>query len=425
MKQLILSLLIIAAAPALRGAAAANVPPELLQWQDWVLRTHPQAQCPFIAGADHGRRCAWPGTLELDINDAGAEFVQHWTLYGRGQIPLPGDKLHWPAQVENNGRAAAVIQVNDRPVIQLEPGQYRITGKFTWQERPQFLQVPVETGLLQLHLNGASVPWPNRDGAGRLWFKAPAAELAGGAQGDSVQVQVFRRIRDGIPITVDTVLRLVVSGKPRELLLGRLLPGDSEPERFNSALPARIENDGMLRIQVRPGNWSLNLSSRFRGNITQLSMDRRSDDWPQQEIWSFMADPLLRGVKLSGPAAVDPSQLDVPPGWSKLPTYLMNPGTSLKFEQQYRGDVAPAANQIRETRTLWLDLDGAGATVTDHLSGTMYQGWRLAVQPDIALGRVTIDGEPELVTRLGQDRGRGDTRQPAQRRGGVAPEWLS
>jgi len=400
-KQLILFIMTTLMAASVFGATD-QAPAELLQWKDWVLRNHPDVDCPYIAGAGNTRRCVWPGTLQLNVNGQGADFVQQWEVAGRSRVSLPGDQQHWPAQVENNGRAAAVLDVGNTPVVQLDPGQYRITGRFSWENRPQFLQVPPETGLISLNIDGAPVPWPNLDADGRLWFKAPAADREDSG-GDSVQVQVFRRIRDDIPIAMDTELRLVVSGKPRELVLGRLLLADSAPVRFDSALPARIEDDGMLRIQVRPGNWSLNMSSRFTANIPRLSMEKKSKDWPDQEIWSFVSNPRLRGVKLSGTPAVDPSQLDVPPDWSKLPTYLMDPGTTLNMEQQYRGDVSPAANQIKLARTLWLDFDGAGATVTDRLSGEMHQDWRLSVQPEMQLGRITVDGNPELVTRLTQD----------------------
>lgn len=407
MKRLILLLLSAVLAPTLHGATTGPAPAELLQWKDWVLRSHPDAACPYIAGAGNDRRCFWPGTLELNINANGADFMQQWVVYGRGRVPLPGDPQHWPAQVENNGRAAAVLDSHNAPVLPLEAGPHRITGKFNWRQRPQFLQVPPETGLIALSIDGTPVPWPNLDGNGRLWFKAPAADQEGGARGDSVQVQVFRRIRDDIPIAMDTELRLVVSGKPRELVLGRLLLTDSTPVRFDSPLPARIEEHGMLRVQVRPGNWSLTLASRFTSNVARLSMERRSDAWPEQEIWSFVSNPLIRGVKLSGAPAVDPSQLDLPAGWSDLPTFLLNSAAGLVIEQQYRGDVSPTANQIKTARTLWLDFDGAGATLKDLVSGEMHQGWRLAVQPEMHLGRITIDGVPELVTRLDEDGGEG------------------
>lgn len=384
------------------ASAAVSPPEELNKWKAWLLEEHPDIDCPGLGSEASQKSCAWPGTLNIRITRTGADFSQTWTVYGETWLDLPGDAQRWPQGVELNDKAAAVLEHDNRPALFLKPGRYRITGAFRWQERPQYLQIPQETALMKVSVDGKELDRPNIDQSGRLWFKRPGVEEAA-KKGDSVKVEVFRSIHDGVPITMDTVLRLAVAGKPRELLMGRLLLEDSEVTRFNSPLPARIEDDGQLRIQVRAGTWAVNLSSRFTGNVSQLKMEQKSADWPKQEIWSFTASPNLRGVKITGVQALDPSQLDMPGGWGKLPTYLVEPDSVFTLEEQYRGDVAPSANQIKSSRTLWLDFDGQGATVKDDLSGQIYQGWRLSVQPSMQLGRVTVNGDPQLVTRLGKD----------------------
>ena len=106
-----------------------------------------------------------------------------------------------------------------------------------------------------------------------------------------------------------------------------MLLAESEATRFHSDIPARIEQDGLLRIQVRSGTWIVKLSSRFTGNLSKLKMEHATEDWPHQEIWSFKSAPLTRGVKITGVAGVDPSQLNLPRGWPKnwkeLPTYII------------------------------------------------------------------------------------------------------
>jgi hypothetical protein len=47
-----------------------------------------------------------------------------------------------------------------------------------------------------------------------------------------------------------------------------------------------------------------------------------------------------------------------------------------------------------------MDFDGKGYTLHDQINGTMTRGWRLSASPTLALGRVSIDGEPQFITTL-------------------------
>lgn len=384
--------------------AANTAPPsELNKWRSWVLDKHPDIDCPRLDSQASNRRCAWPGQLNINVNRSGVSFSQSWQVYGESWLSLPGNQQHWPADVAINNVSAAVLEHNNLPAIRVQAGQHKITGKLEWQERPQFLQIPTDSALINVNIDGEALAWPNIDNNGRLWFKRVDANADDAKKGDSVKVEVFRRIDDGVPITMQSILRIVVSGKPRELLMGKLLLDNSEATFFQSNLPARIEADGSLRIQVRAGSWQVRLDSRFTTNVDALKMLQATDDWPEQEIWSFNSAPNTRGVKISGVDALDPSQLDMPDKRHNLPTYLVEKDSTFKIEQQYRGDVAPSANQVKANRIVWLDFDGSGATIKDSLSGVMNQDWRLSAQPQLQLGRVSVDGQPQLVTRMQAD----------------------
>jgi hypothetical protein len=111
----------------------------------------------------------------------------------------------------------------------------------------------------------------------------------------------------------------------------------------------------------------------------------------------------LRRVKVSGASTIDPSQIDLPEGFANLPTYLLQENNELVLEQQDRGDARPAANELSLEKTMWLDFNGDGATVRDIIRGRMSQNWRLDAAPDLALGRATVGGEPQLITHIKKD----------------------
>lgn len=389
-------------------AVAAN-PAALDSWKPWLREQHTQIDCTRLATSIEQQRCVWPGKLELALNDNGGSFAQTFLVSGKSWVALPGDLAHWPQRVEVNGRIAAVLEREQQPMLLLEAGNYTVRGAFNWDQPPQHIAVPTTTGLIAVTRNDkpfAQMP----DASGRLWLKSEQAAAASAS--DAVKVEVFRKIDDGIPREIHTVVRLSVAGKARELLLGRLLLPDMEPLSFSSPLPARIEDDGRLRVQARAGEWEIALRARLRGDINRFTMQRMDDAWPTQEIWSFAAHPELRRVKVGGAASVDPSQIDLPENFGNLPTYLIEPNTVLVLEQQARGDAAPNANALSLQKTVWIDFNGDGATVRDEIRGQMHQQWRLDTQPGVLLGRASVNGEPQLVTTLNKETSGVEIRDP-------------
>ena len=378
-------------------------PNELNQWTEWILNEHHEIQCIPLGAEAEKWQCAWPGKLKIDVNSTSATFEQGWQVYSESWIVLPGNQEHWPVDILVNEEPFSLLEHNGYPALHLPIGKHRITGKFTWAQIPQYLKIAENTALIEVAIAGERQRWPNIDSNARLYLKDSITTDINAEKNNRVDVEVFRKLIDGVPVSMETILNLKVSGKPRELQLGRFLLANNEVTRISSPLPARIEDDGGLRIQVRAGNWTVSVHSRFTENPEQLAMERSSKDWPTQELWSFAAAPSIRGVKLEGAPSIDPSQLNLPDAWKKLPTYLIETDSLLTLHEEYRGDAAPSGNQISNTRTLWLDFDGTEATVKDTLNGVMHQDWRLTTHPDMRLGRAAVNGIPQLVTRMDEN----------------------
>jgi hypothetical protein len=114
----------------------------------------------------------------------------------------------------------------------------------------------------------------------------------------------------------------------------------------------------------------------------------------------FEAAPTLRVVTVDGLASVDPQQTTLPDDWKRLPAYLLAPGATMTLTEKERGDAVPPPDQLALGRRLWLDFDGGGITVEDSLNGAFRSSWRLAMGPSEKLGRVTVGGVDQFVTRL-------------------------
>jgi hypothetical protein len=385
--------------------APADAPKPLQPWVSWVLHGDKEYYCPFDyngpGGADSPQACHWPARLNLELTDQGGEFSQEWTLYGEGWLSLPGSAKHWPQEVKVNEKKQVVTDRGGVPSVFLSAGLYVINGKFAWDKRPEFLQVPATTGLLNLRLNGQPVAIPELDEEGRLWLRQRGEKSDEAAEEDRLQIEVFRHALDDIPLRLTTRLELDVAGQAREVLLGPAVGADYTPMTLDSPLPARLEADGRLRVQVRRGSWAITLAARHQGETKQIAAPKAENaEWPEEEVWVFAAQNHLRMVQVSGAASVDPQQTGLPQEWRGFPAYLLKTGESLQLEEKRRGDPEPAPDQLSLQRRFWLDFDGGGYTVQDRVSGSMSRSWRLDMAEPNLLGRVAVDNQDQLITHL-------------------------
>lgn len=389
-----------------RAASAADpldpkaVPDPLKPWTAWALDGKDEYACPgFQAHADLSR-CIWPSRLELALGEHDGHFTQRWHLDAKRWVPLPGDEKRWPSDVKVGGGAAVVIVRGGAPSVLLERGDRTLTGAFAWDALPESIHVPPETGLLALTVRGAPVASPNRDADGTVWLQKAATNQ----EGDTLELVVHRKVTDGVPVTLTTRIELHVSGKNREELLGKALPDGFVPMSMESPLPARIEPDGHVRVQVRAGVFTIEIAARSMGVVGALSRPDPQGPWRDgDEIWVFEANADDRVVTVEGFPSIDPQQTTLPEAWKRLPAYPMKLGATLTFIEKGRGDADPPPNQLTLKRTLWLDFDGSGYTVHDTLSGALNRDSRLTMLPPTVLGRVSIAGRDQFITHMDDD----------------------
>ena len=396
--RLILPLMFLVGAWPAVAMDAKELPDVLKPWVSWALMDQPDYRCPFLYRDFQQKYCSGSGPLTLALEARQGRFSGVWTLYRADWVHLPGDEQHWPQQVTIEQKPAVVVEQQGRPVIWMPAGRYAIEGRFFWDKLPDRLAVSEDSGLIQLSVNGQSLAYPRIE-QGALWLlaqPAPSSEL----EQNSLDLQVFRQVIDDNPLQVLTRLELNVSGVTREMTLPHaLLPGFI-PIKLDSPLPARIEPDGRLLLQVRAGHWMIDVHARHSQALTQLELPIEDPDWPESELWAFQAMPALRLVEIEELPAVDASQTNMPAEWRQLPAYQIQQGQRMVFKLIRRGDPEPEPNQLSLQRKLWLDFKGGGYTVSDHIQGKMTRDWRLNALPELTLGQVLLNQQNQLITQL-------------------------
>ena len=402
---------------AASAPAQDRIPAQLEGWRDWVLHGEAFRRCPFLGNSSGAtaeeRICAWPGRLALTVGEEGARFSESWVSHTPGWIPLPGDDEHWPREVRLNGAPAAVVNRSGVPSVRVGDGTLALAGRFEWSRRPETLKVPDAIGLVSLTVNAHAVELIERtDGA--VWLGPQhSVDVA-----QHLTVQVYRRLSDGIPVTLQTRLELEVAGVVREETLPAVLPRGFVPMALDGPLPARLDPDGQLHVQVRAGTYTVTISARAESEARPtaeamtLTVPARPAPWPRQEIWSYAADPRLRVAALEGADPIDPTQANVPAEWREDPSYRVLAGEAVRLVERARGASALEANHLRLARTLYLDFSHAGFTVIDDIAGTMRTGWRLDMQAPYRLMHASSSTGSLLITEAPEARTGVEVRDP-------------
>ncbi|MBX3231973.1 MAG: hypothetical protein KIT84_12405 [Labilithrix sp.] len=385
-------------------AGAAPIPEPLKPWAEWALHGKEDALCPTLQGVTGGApQCAWPARLELVLDEKRGTWKQAWHVDAKRAVPLPGDDKRWPLDVTVDGKRAVVVPQGGVPSVELEPGDHVVAGVFAWDSLPESIQVPPETALLSLALRGKAIDEPNRDAKGTVWLqKTLTAE-----EGERLDFVVHRKIVDEVPLLLTTRIVLNVAGRNREVLLGKVLPPGFVPMAIDAQLPARVEPDTRLRVQARPGTWTIEVVARSEGPVATIERPKPEGPWREgEEVWVFEARTNLRLVDVQGVSAIDPQQTSLPDEWKKLPAYPLALGSKLQLVERRRGDAEPPPDHLTLVRTMWLDFDGKALTVSDELGGNLRRASRLEMLAPTTLGRVAIDGKDQFITHLETDAAR-------------------
>jgi hypothetical protein len=400
---LFLCTLLCAAAARADGPIDPKAIPEPLRpWTAWALHGKADSLCPTLHGVGT-MQCTWPSKLELGLDEKRGTFRQSWHADARRWVPLPGNDKRWPLDVTVDNKRTVVIPRDGSPSVELEPGDHVVAGTFAWDSLPESLQIPAQTALLNLVLRGKPVDQPNRDAKGALWLqKTLSAE-----EGERLDFVVHRRIVDEVPLLLTTRIVLNVAGRNREVLLGKMLPAGFVPMALESQLPARVESDARLRVQARPGTWTIEVVARSEGPVTEIKRPTPDGPWRDgEEVWVFDARTNLRLVDVQGVPAIDPQQTSLPDDWKKLPAYPLDLDDTIRLVEKRRGDAEPPPDHLTLDRTLWLDFDGKGLTASDTLRGNLRRASRLEMLPPMVLGRVAIGGKDQFITHLEGDAAR-------------------
>jgi len=370
--------------------------PQVLQdWKSWALWDENPSP-PDFRDAEV-KFSVWPSRMEFDVTPTGATFSLTMRVFHPSRIELPGRSEHWPSEVSVNDSPVAVTPVDGKPTIYLEPGNWIVSGTFSWAAMPQQISLPSRIGLLSLRVNGSEIPFPAWDADGSLWLRRD--RVSDEPDKDFVSAQIYRMIEDGIPMWLRTEIELTVSGKNREEIIGAVLPAGWKLSSVKAPIPVFVNPFGEMRAQVRPGRWVIEVDAFRLDSPAEVAYADGIKPAVADELVAFRAQPDLRLVEVTGIPAVDVSQTTFPDKWRDLPVYRWETATPFGLAERQRGMGLQQPAGLSISRQLWLDEDGGGITFQDTISGVRQEIWRLDAAAGQVPGSIQANGAGQLITR--------------------------
>jgi hypothetical protein len=373
---------------------AQQIPAPLKEWKAWVLDGVKDRECP-INHQNGQRQCSWPTRIDIVQNGDRLSFAMRGVVYeDESMVMLPKTPKSMPTQVTIDSKKVPILAHGS---LLLDAGAYTIRGELRWKNSYQYIQLPSHTAMVRLYQDDRLIDNPKIDPHAKLWIGQKQKNLQ---QKSRSTVSLYRKIIDGIPLKAVTYLHVSASGEPHTLLLDGVVLDGFEPTAIRSAIDATIDEDKRLRLEVRAGEWTLEVDAYTAQNLTTLKPPARSFPYANQPVWVFESDPAYRSIKIDGMRPIDPSQTNLPSHWKHLPAYLAEDSTAMQIGELYKSQQHNRKNNFTLQREMWLDFDGAGYTILDNIHATLTRPIRLETQPALHLGSVTLNNQPMLITSL-------------------------
>ncbi len=374
-----------------------QLPEPLKDWQAWVQYQQEFRNCPLVNGQAANQKqnylCAWPAKLDLATSPAGIKFSQQWLVEQESKIPLPGEPTAWPQTVTVNSQPALVLESHGRPYLILPKGRYVIRGEINWKLQPDSILIPSQVALVSLTLDGKTQSFVEKR-ANRVWLGQDNNQQV--EQQSFVRVWVNRLISDNHPMEMTVAIKLDVGGAARQVKLTQFDLKKVQLKSISSNLNTRVDSQGNLLIQVKPGSHQLQLDFKIHGFPDSIELTEGGDFWPQQEIWAYRSNERLRSTQVEQASPIDAAQ-GFMPSWSQYPHYVLNQGEVLKIKQRNRG-LSHNADSLSLEREIWLSFDNSAYYFFDNIRGSKSKDWRVNTLPEYRLTQLSNHGKERLIT---------------------------
>lgn len=382
-----------------------NIPDDLKKWIPWVMKDHQKNACPYGYDDFLKKICYWPSSLNIDVKEKEINFKMKVYLYEDRFIALVGDNLNWPQNVRDNESKIAVVNISDIPYIYLKKGRHDIRGMLPLAKE---VSIPQDVAIINFsdekNKELEAIVVNNKLQISKFSKNKSTTNTK---SENTLKITVVRSINDNMPFSVDTVLKINVTGDVRDENLGKIIFPNSRIYNFSSTLPVKTDENGNFIFHVMPGSWTFSVSSLFDDVISNLRFFKSNSFFPSEEVWVYEIDKSLRDTKIDGVKSIAPQSVVLPENLKNMPTYLIREGETFNIVEKQRSPKIKDKNTFDLRRTIWLNFDGNGYFSEDILQGNISKDMFLSATSDTNLTMVKISGRnsPIVLSKDKKERG--------------------
>ena len=375
---------------------SSELPSALKEWEAWVLDDAKEHNCP-VNFQNNTPICTYPTRIDVTMHESYLTFKMKVTLFkNHEKIILPKLYQNWISTLTVDGERKALLGEREAMVF-LDEGEHTIEGTIEWREEPKYLQLPNNIALVTLTVNNHKITTPKVDKESRLWLMQK--EKSGQTKG-TLSVSIYRKLMDGHPMKMKSILNFRVSGKMRSVTLDGIVLDGFYPSALQGDLDAKITKDKKLKVEVKAGEWQLTVDSFSPNNIKTLPLPTHSFNYANQETLSLQHNADYRTIEIENAVAIDPTQSNIPSQWRSLPLYLLERDKPITIKELYKSAKQEQLKHFALQREVWLDFNGKGYSLKDTIHANISKVQRLESGDNLILGSVTINGKPMLINTL-------------------------
>ena len=375
-----------------------HIPNVLKDWKEWVLYDKKDIDCP-IHYKNGDPICSYPSSINITLLKNEIIFKVDIKIFeDKYKFELPYSNENWTSDVIVNNTNGIVLGFKT-PYLILNKGRNIVQGKIKYKDKPKYLQLPKNIALVSLIENDQSMSFPKVDDTGRLLLDDNVNKIN---KKGIITVSIYRKIIDGHPIKMKTFLNLRVSGQTRNVILDAIVLKDFYPTSIKSELNTKITNEKSLEVEVRAGEWTVEIDSYSHKNLSIFQLPKKIYKYANKETISLQVNESYRTIDVINGISLDPMQSNIPNEWKILPLYLLQDDGEFRIKQLYK-NTQQQEDYFTLRREMWLGFEGNYYSIQDNIEANIFKIKRLEIDKSIVLNSVTLNNKPSLINKIEQN----------------------
>jgi hypothetical protein len=312
----------------------SSLPKSTLDWLEMIKKKNPELNCPQFSNESI---CNFLSHASLEYIGSEYGLVLRGESFAEGFLDLPefskvasqsNNSNLWFKKVLLNGKETEIIEKNGNMLAKIDKGDFELKIILSKNVFKELNSIQIEQPILVFNNLVKEKDFIKEGKSIRVIQKIsePTSQVTNeddkkNLNQELLQVNVYRKIVGTIPNLLSTKIKVIYSGSPKDVYLGKIIPEGFEFTSASSSLKVDKKEDGFW-VKLVAGEHEINIESFILKNIDSLKV-KDLVKFAENEVWSLEQNSAMRQIEIMVAQQIDPSQANVPNQWRGFPSYLV------------------------------------------------------------------------------------------------------